>query len=196
VKRSVIIILAAALTGFASLANAQGKIGVVNVRKLMSEAPQAKEASEALNAEFSVRAKDIQNLDQLLKLRQEKLQKDGPTMTELQRSAASRELSAGVQDLQLKQNAFEDEINARQDEERTRVGNVLTLEIQAYAKAQGYDLIVGDGVIYASPAYDVTGPILEALKKKAGVAAPAATPAKPPAAAPATKSPATPPAKP
>ena len=66
----------------------------------------------------------------------------------------------------------------------------LREEIATYAKANGFDLILVNGVGYVSPALDVTAPLLEAMKKKSGVATPAAAPAaqKPPAAAPAPKS--------
>lgn len=184
-KRSIIVLLSAAvLTGFASLASAEVKIGVVNTAKLMQEAPQALAASNSLRAEFESRTKEIQALDQLLKTRQDKLQKDAATMTELQRAAADRELQVGSRELKQKQDAAQEDFDARREEEMTRLQNTVRQEVQAFAKAQNYDLILADGVVYATATYDVTGPILESLKRKAGgAAAPAAAPAARPAPA-------------
>jgi Skp family chaperone for outer membrane proteins len=54
--------------------------------------------------------------------------------------------------------------------------------VQNFARAQGYDLILAEGVLYAAAAYDVTGPVLQALQNrgKAPAAAPAAAPARQP----------------
>ena len=55
-NRSVIVMLSvAALTGFASVASAQAKIGVVSTNRLMTDAPQAKAANDAIRAEFAPR---------------------------------------------------------------------------------------------------------------------------------------------
>ena len=60
------------------------------------------------------------------------------------------------------------------------MGNA-TAEIQAYANAQGYDLVLGDGVFFAKGPLDITAQVLAVLATK-----PATLPATPaaPAAAP------------
>lgn len=198
-KRSVIVLLAAALAGFASLASAaEGRIGAVNTEALMQGLPQYINAQKALAAEFEPRQTEIQALDRQLKTRQEALQKDGATMTDMQRSNAEKDLRDRARELQLKQTAFEDDYNAFRDQEMQKLNRVVRDEIAAFSKANGYDLILAGGVAYASASYDVTNLIIDSIKKKAGVAttpaAPAAAPAKP-ATTPA-KPPATAPAKP
>jgi outer membrane protein len=181
VKRSVIVLLsAAALTGFASLASAQAKIGVVITARLMQEAPQARAADNAIRAEFAPREKEVNTLQQQLKSREEKLQKDAATMSELQRSAAEKELRDGYRELKLKQDAAEEDFTTRRTEEMSKLQRVLLEEVQVFAKAQSYDLIIAaDSVLYAAATYDVTNPVLEALKRKAGPAAAAPAPAAP-----------------
>ena len=181
-KRSAIILSSAVLAGFASLASAEAKIGVVNTNRLMNEAPQAKTATEALRVEFAAREKEIQTTGAALKAREEKLTKDAVTMTEVQRSAAEKELRDGYRELQRKQSEVQDDFNARRNEELSRLNRTLVEEVQLFAKAQGYDLILADGVLYANTAYDVTGPVLSALQNRKGGAAPAAAPARPAAA--------------
>jgi outer membrane protein len=186
VKRSVVVLLsAAALTGFATLASAEAKIGVVNTSRLMAESPQARAANEAIRAEFAPREKEIQSLAASLKARQDKLVKDAATMSELQRSAADKELRDGQRELQRRQAEVEDDFNARRNEEMSRLNRTLLEEVQTFAKAQGFDLILADGVLYATGALDVTGPVLAALQGRKTGAAPAAAPA--PRPAPATK---------
>jgi outer membrane protein len=187
VKRNVIILLAAALTGFASLASAQAKIGVVNTDALLTNSPQFAEAQRTIDAEFLPRTNEIQALQKSLVEKEEKLRKDGATMTELQRTQAERELTEGSRTLRSKTEAAEEDFNARKEEVMAKLQRLLRDEIGAFAKANSYDLILVSGVGYASAAFDVTKPLLDAMNKKAGVVAPAATPAAKPPATPAAK---------
>ncbi len=183
-KRSVIVMLSVAtLTGFASVASAQAKIGVVSTNRLMSDAPQAKAANEAIRAEFAPREREIQTLGLQLKTREEKLAKDQATMTEIQRNSEEKALRDGYRELTLKQETVQEDFNARRNEEMSKLNRTLLEEVQAFAKAQGYDLILADGVLYATGALDVTGPVLEALKNRRPAAAAPAAPAPRPAPA-------------
>jgi outer membrane protein len=161
--------------GVTSLAGgAELKIGVVNTNRLMSEAPQAKTAIDAIRTEFAPREREIQTMGVALKAREDKLQKDAATMTEVQRAAAEKELRDGYREFQRKQGEVQDDFNARRNEEMSRLNRTLIEEVQVFAKAQGFDLILADGVIYTTGTLDVTGPILTALQsRKPAAAAPA-----------------------
>jgi outer membrane protein len=178
VKRNFIVLLAAAtLTGFASLASAETKIGVVDVNKLAQQAPQAKDLMDKLRAEFTARKQDIDKKAASLQKRQETLSKDAATMTELGKAAAEKELRDGNRDLSAQKAAFDDDLNARQQEVQAKITGMLDEEVSTYAKAQGYDLVLADGVVFASAAVDLTPAILQAmLSRKSGSAAPAAAP--------------------
>jgi outer membrane protein len=183
VKRSVNIlgsVLVLALGTAVSANAAEMKVGVVNTARLMSEAPQAKLAIDGIRTEFAVRERDIQNTGAALKAREDKLQKDAATMSEVQRAAAEKELRDGYRELQRKQAEVQDDFNARRNEEMSRLNRTLLDEVQVFAKTQGFDLILADGVIYATSALDVTGPILTALQsRKGGAPAAAVKPAAP-----------------
>jgi Skp family chaperone for outer membrane proteins len=49
--------------------------------------------------------------------------------------------------------------------------------VQTYAKAQSFDLVLADGVIYFNNSMDITPAILTALQARKPAAAPAAKPA-------------------
>jgi outer membrane protein len=104
-------------------------------------------------------------------------------MTEVQRAAAEKELRDGYRDLQRKQGEVQDDFNARRNEEMSKLNRTVLEEVQTFAKAQGFDLILADGVIYATGTLDVTAPILTAMQARKPTAA--AAPAKPAAPAPA-----------
>ncbi len=189
-KRSVKILCTAAVLalGMAGTASAEIKIGFVNYNRLLQDSPQAKTALEAIRTEFAPREKDIQGQGAALKAREEKLQKDAATMSEVQRAAADKELRDGYRELQRKQSEVQDDFNARRNEEMSRLQKVLLEEVGTYAKAQGFDLVLGDGVLYATGGIDITNSILTALQsRRIGAAAPAGAAPAAPATKPATK---------
>jgi outer membrane protein len=168
---------------------AELKIGVVDYGRLYEESPQAKSAMDAIRTEFTPRQRDLQNQQATLKTKEDKLQKDGATMSEDQRARAEKDLRDSYRELQRKQQEAQDDFNARRNEEMSRLQRTLIEQVRVYGKAQNFDLIVADGVIYATPALDITPQILAALKSTpAGAAKPAAaTQAPAPAPAPTTK---------
>src|SRR5688572_31992371 len=94
---------AAALLAASPVWAQQIKIGYVNYTQLIEAAPQAKAIADAIRNEFTPRTRELQNQQQALKTREEKLQKDAATMTEDQRGKAEKELRDGYRDLQRKQ---------------------------------------------------------------------------------------------
>lgn len=174
VNRNLKVLLSTALIAcaFASTASAEIKVGVVNYSRLLQDSPQAKVALEAIRTEFAPREREIQNQANALKTREEKLQKDAATMSEVQRSGAEKELRDGYRDLQRKQAEVQDDFNARRNEEMGRLQRTLVEEVQAYAKAQSYDLVLADGVIYAGNSLDITTAVLTSLQAKRPAAKP------------------------
>lgn len=182
------IVLAAAVV--ATPAWAELKIGVVDYGRLVEESPQAKVALDQIRSEFTPKQRDLQQQEQSLKAKQDKLEKDGATMSEDQRTRADKDLRDGARDLQRKRGEIQDDFNARRNEEMSRLQRILIEEVRAYAKAQSFDLVIADGVIYSVPTLDITPAILSTLqarapKPAAGAPAAPAAPAAPKPAAPA-----------
>lgn len=163
---------------------AELKIGYVNYSQLMEESPQAKAISEQIRNEFLPRQRELQSQQQSLKSREEKLQKDGATMSDEQRAREEKELRDGYREFQRKQSEAQDDFNARRNEELSRLQQMLINEVRVYAKAQSFDLVLAEGVIYANNSLDITAQILSQLQAHAGSKAPAAAPSPSGSAAP------------
>lgn len=161
-------VLAAALASLAPLgaAQAQMKIGVVNVPRLLQEAPQAKAAMRALQDEFAPRQREILASQKDLKEKEERLQRDGAVMAENERRNAEKELRDGQRDLARKQNEYVEDLNLRRNEELGKLQASLLQEVQAFARAGNYDLVVGDGVLYVNESIDITAQVLGALQQR------------------------------
>lgn len=166
----------------ASPAWAELKIGVVDYGRLVEESPQAKVALEAIRTEFTPRQRDLQNQQASLKTKEDRLQKDGATMSPDQRANSEKDLRDSYRELQRKQQEVQDDFNARRNEEMSRLQKTLIEQVRTYAKAQNFDLVIADGVIYTTPTIDITPAILAQLQSapvasKGASKAPASAPA-------------------
>jgi outer membrane protein len=157
-------------------ASAEIKLGVVNFQKLLEEAPQTKAAMQALENEFAPRRRELLTMQNDLKAKDEKLQKEGAVMAEADRAKAEKTLRDQQREFSRKAGEFQDDASTRRNEEIGKVQRYLVGEIQGYAVAQGFDLVLGEGVFYAKPPYDITANVLAVLATK-----PAALPAQAPA---------------
>jgi outer membrane protein len=179
VVKSVLWGAAAALALATSPVWAELKVGYVNYGQLLQESPQAKAIAESIRQEFMPRQRELVNEQQTLKTRADKFQRDQATMSDDQRDRTEKELRDSDRDLQRKQSELQDDFNARRNEELSRLQRSLIQEVQTYAKAQNFDLVLAEGVIYANNSIDITPAILTRLKDAAqrtgGTAAPAKT---------------------
>jgi outer membrane protein len=169
-------LIAAAALAAAPTAEAQAlKIGFVNFGRLLEESPQAKAAQSALEAEFLPRQRDVAAQQKSLQEKNDKLQKESAVMSEADRVRSERE----VRDLELNVNRrfkeLQEDLNLRRNEEVGKMQRALLQEVQTYARANGFQLIVSDGVLYAAEGIDITPQVVAAIKSKAP-AAPAAPP--------------------
>lgn len=181
-------------TGFAlaapfGVAQAQTKIAVVNVARLMEEAPQAKGAMQALQEEFAPRQRDIVTQQKELKTKEEKLQRDGAVMADNERRNAEKDLRDGQRELARKQNEYVEDLNLRRNEEIGKLQRSLLQEVQAYARTQNFDLVLGEGVLYRNESFDITAQVLSALQARAKTSGTTPKSATPPPAKPAAPTP-------
>ncbi|HVS24947.1 MAG TPA: OmpH family outer membrane protein [Gammaproteobacteria bacterium] len=166
----------------AGAASAQGnlKIGVINVSKLLENAPQSKLVQEKLQKEFEPRQLAIRAKQQKLQTQQDSFQKDAAVMGEEERQNLERQIRDVQRDLQRDENEYLEDLNARRNEEVGKLQRDVYLRVQAYASAQKYDLVIADP-IYAGSAVDITQAVITALQAAGPAAAPgAAAPAKKP----------------
>lgn len=160
--KSIAAMLLALSCGFV---NAQElKIGVVNIQQLMEQAPQSRVAMEALDEEFQPRQREIVAKQTELQELNERVQRDLAVMGETERRNAEKELRDLQREVTRLRNEFGEDLNLRRNEELGTLQRSLLKEVQDYAQAAGYDLVVGDGVLFASSAVNITENVLRAME--------------------------------
>lgn len=167
VKRHVLkaTLLVALIFGGSLPALAQElKIGVVNVPVLMQRAPQAQVAMDALQEEFAPRQREIAAKQKEYQDLGERVQRDVAVMGETERRNAEKDLRDLQREVSRLQTEFQEDLNLRRNEELGTLQRALLKEVQDYAQAAGFDLVVGDGVLYASTAVNITENVLRAME--------------------------------
>ena len=155
--------LAAAMTLMACTVGAQEfKIGIVNIDRIFREANSAKAAQAKLEAEFGKREKEITDLGAQLKTLADKFDREAPTLAESQRTARQKQLVEQDRDFQRKRREFQEDLNARKNEELQQVIERANRIVKTVAEAEKYDLVLQEAV-YANPKHDITDKVIRAL---------------------------------
>lgn len=148
----------------ASVNAADLKIGVINVARLLDSAPQTKSALQALQDEFAPRERELVAQQQELRTQGEALQRDSAILSEDERRSREQSLREKQRELARKTGQFREDANLRRNEELGRLQRLLLDEVNVYATNNGYDLIIGDGVLYARGEVDITDQVLTRME--------------------------------
>ena len=142
------------------------KIGFVQVDKILQEAPQTIESNKKLEKEFSARTEKLKADVKSLKDKEAAFGKDAITMKESERDAKEKSLSQIRVDVQRKERELREDINIKRNEELGGLQEQINKAVTSVAKAESFDLVLYNGVAYASEKIDITDKILKSLGKK------------------------------
>ncbi|MCP4088834.1 MAG: OmpH family outer membrane protein [Gammaproteobacteria bacterium] len=142
------------------------KIGVVDINRLMSESPQFQAARAKLDDEFAPRRREIIAMQTSLEERAAELQKDLEVMGETERETAQRELRNEERSIVRAQNEFREDTELRNNEVLRVVQQDVIGEVVAYSESEGFDLMLVEGIVFASDKVNVTQAVLELLLAK------------------------------
>jgi len=146
---------------------AETTVGVVNFLRMMEEAPQAKAAQSKIESEFAPREQKLVALQKEIRKLQDKLEKDGAVMSEAQSNKLERQALSKGRDLKRSREEFRDDLNIRKNEVTAQLQRQMLEATRALAKEKGFDIILGQGVVYANKRADITNLVLERLTKNA-----------------------------
>lgn len=142
------------------------KLGAVNAVRVLEESPQAENARNIIEKEFAPRDQKLVAQQKELKTMEDRLVKDGAIMSEAERTKLERDIINKKRDLKREQDEFREDFNFRRNEEFAKIQRDIVDAIQKVAKENNYDVVLSDGVIYASPKVDISDLVIEYLKKQ------------------------------
>ena len=160
IKRLVLCVLATVLFTGASYA-AELKIGVVDVRAVITKTPQRESIAVALQNEFKDRGAEMKALEEEIKGMQEKGQTDAMTMSNEQKTQLVREIESKVADFQLKEKALQEDFKRRNEEEQRKLLILTKKAIDQVAINEKLDAVLqAESVAYINQALDISNKVI------------------------------------
>src|SRR4051812_36715650 len=154
--------------GLAMAAHAQAedfRVGFVNTDRIFREANTAKSAQAKLETEFAKREKELNDIGNSLKAASDKFDKEAPTLSEAVRNTRSKQILDQDRDFQRKRREFQEDLNARKNEELQQVLERANRVVKQVAEAEKYDVILQEAV-YVNPKHDITDKVIKALNAR------------------------------
>ncbi|MDZ4076126.1 MAG: OmpH family outer membrane protein [Hylemonella sp.] len=138
------------------------RLGFVSLDRIIKEAVPAKNAQAKLEQEFSKREKELHTQGTSIKGMADQLEREAPTLSESQRVNRQKQLVELDRDFQRKRREFQEDLNARRNEELQQVFERANRVVKQVADAEKYDLILQEAV-YVNPRHDITDKVIKAL---------------------------------
>lgn len=154
--------LALALGSALPVSAQEFKMGFVNTDRIFREATAAKQAQTKLEQEFARREKELVDAGNVLKLATEKFEREAPTLSESQRNTRQRQLMDQDREFQRKRREFQEDLNARKNEEQQGLVDRANRAVKQVAESEKYDIVFQEAV-YVNPRHDITEKVIRAL---------------------------------
>ena len=144
---------------------AEIKIGYVVVEKVLKEAPQTVVSNKKLEKEFKSRTDGLQKKVKAIQKQDKDYKKNSVTMSESERQKAQKKIQNAKIDIQRIERELREDIDIRRREEIGKLQQQINKAIEDLAKKEKYDLILYQGVAYASKGIDISNDLIKALGK-------------------------------
>lgn len=142
------------------------KIGFVSVEKILTDAPQVKAVNDSMLERFGGRKTELQEMEKEINEMQENYKRNELVMTEDKLNEAKNNIIAKIQEFKQKEAVLQQEVATMRNQELATLQESVRSIINEIAEAEKYDLILtSEGVAYASDALDISGKVLDRMKK-------------------------------
>lgn len=163
-------LLLALLPAWVFAQSAAGKIGYVDLKRLLDNAPQMIDSRARLQQEFAGRDSALKADETKLSGLQQKYDRDAAIMAKADAEALKRQIETLDRANKRTRETLRTDLNTRATAERDRVWAQINDSVIEYARAQGFDLIVPSPVVYASTRIDITDAVLDKLRQNKAAA--------------------------
>lgn len=143
------------------------KVGVIDLKKILSDAPQVAAMRTKLQNQFDPRNKEIMEMQKGVQADMEKYNKDSAVMKEQEKKTLQDKIVERQKKLRDTQMDFQKSLLTAEDQAMQDISKQIQVVVDEVAKAKGLDLILAKGAVaYNSPSFEVTNEVLDSLKKK------------------------------
>lgn len=144
------------------------RIGYVDMKRLLDNAPQVLAGREKLQQEFAPRDDELNAEEANLSTLRTRYAREQKDMAASAAENLRREIDALNRSIKRKRESLRSELKTRSDQELDRSWREINNAVVEFAREQNIDLIVPSPVVYASQRIDITDQVLERLKRSVG----------------------------
>jgi outer membrane protein len=166
--RAVVVALALVLSTPLCAQSPTMRIGYVDMKRLLDNAPQVVAGRQRLEREFAPRDSALIADEKRLAELRSRYEREQAGMERSEADSLRREIDALDRSIRRNRDNLRSELKTRSDQELDRSWREINNAVVEFAREQGIDLIVPSPVVYASPRIDVTDQVLERLKREHG----------------------------
>lgn len=160
--RTLTLLLALLMAGSA-WGQADLRIGYVDMKRLLDNAPQVLAGRAELDVEFRPRNEALlADEERLVQMEQDLADSIG--LSNEQVLAREREMRNLRRSIDRRREDLAEELNFRRNAEVKALGEEIELAVQTVAEREGYDLVLSSPVAFASQKIDITDQVLEFLE--------------------------------
>ena len=151
-------------TGGAKGQTSNLKIGVVDVMSLIDKSAQMDQARKKMEKEFSPREKKLNGEKEEINKLQERLTKEAEVMSEDEQKKITKEVMSKVRAIKQEEEELRADFNQARNEEMGKLQKSISEAIHSLAKEEHFDLILHEGVVFASDSINVTAKVAGRLE--------------------------------
>lgn len=154
---------------FVNFANAEIKIGVVDLYRVLNESEEGKKAINELQNMADSRQKTLEDKQKKIQTLKEEYDKKKAVLSEDARKTKEEEIERLVRDLQRTQADYQVEFQKKYNEINQSMLKEIIQIINEYAKKEGYKLILPKAdmsIIYSTPEIEITDKIIALFNQK------------------------------
>jgi len=141
------------------------KIGFVSVEKILTEAPQIDAVNTAMLDRFGGKKDELKALEKEIKTMQENYKRNELVMTEDKLNELKTKIIGKMQGFKQKEATLSQEVATMRSQELAVLQKSVREIIEEIAKAENYDLILSEGVVFSDDSLDITSKVLDKMKK-------------------------------
>jgi outer membrane protein len=164
-NKSLLTLVMVGMLGLSVAVSAQEfRIGVVNANKIVEESPQYDRVRKSLESEFKRRNEDLVSQQKQLKQLEDKLSRDGDVMSAAEVKRLEQDIRSRRRKLNTTSDEYREDLNLRRNEEFNKLLRQVSEVVHQVGEEENIDVILSEGVVYASKRVDLTAQVLERLK--------------------------------
>ncbi len=138
----------------------------VDATKVVENSPQYEAVRQSLETEFTARDQDLVAKQRQLSKLEEKLLRDGDVMSPEELQRLEQDIRTRRRKLSHDKEIFREDFNLRRNDEFNKLRRQVAEVVREVGREEGIDLILSEGVVYASKKVDISDKVLDRLEAK------------------------------